>query len=54
MAVAQSFIGSNSSPVNSRETEIAPVSNTTSGNVAKDNAIQINGHIANEVHNWNL
>jgi hypothetical protein len=54
MAAAQSSILSSSSLVTSRETEIALVSNTTSRNVAKDNAIQINGHIANEVHHYNL
>ncbi|KAF1922178.1 uncharacterized protein M421DRAFT_389859 [Didymella exigua CBS 183.55] len=54
MAAAQSYIFSNSSPVTSRETEIALVSNTTSRNVAKDTAIQINGHIANDVHHWNF
>jgi hypothetical protein len=54
MPATQSTILSNPSPVKTREIDVALVSNTTSRNVAKDTAIQINGHIANEVHNWNL
>jgi hypothetical protein len=53
MAITRSVVLLDPSPIAStRESETALVSNTTSQNVAKDTAIQVNGHIANEVHNY--
>jgi hypothetical protein len=53
MAVTRVVVLPHPSPVASTgESEVALVSNTTSGNVAKDASIQINGHIANEIHNY--
>jgi hypothetical protein len=53
MAVIRAVVLSNPRPVAStRESETALVSNNISRNVAKDTAIQINGHIANEIHNY--
>jgi len=54
MATTQDLVLLDSSPKSSPgDREAALVSNTTSRNVAKGSAIQINGHIANEVNSLN-